>query len=335
MPKIIPNKPQHLLDLQFKLKISPLSIADELRVRSGAVVNSLSAKEISGPFKLFIFPESSPGEFNIDFGEAPVDLDSFDMLVDSGLTSIRSWSLEALNVQEFWQSDGIEIASGSTCLMLSFSKSTDGRWTVTDRSVFEGEDASGEENSSLPDGLRSLAASATARGLGKNAAHFLILIDDTPSMDDILDTEIVPRLVSVIRSISASKNTKPIFLSLGGFKNELVGVLDSAEESYSNLRAQSKSDKDRFGIPPFSQTLEKMVYTSAPNSALYVLTDSLPWIDEEELSRELLENDKYIYVVLTGSGLGVQLNNLDDRVLVVDVSAALGDDPKELIKRFV
>jgi hypothetical protein len=335
MPKIIANKPQQLEDLQFKLEIGSMSITDELRVRAGTLVSDLTANGLVGPFKSFIFPEMATGTFNMDLSEAPSQVTELDILVDAQVTSFRSWSLTGLSTGEFWQNDGVEVASGASCLMLSFSKSSDGRWSVTAKNKFEGEEAYGAENSNLPDLLRPLAAQAQARGLGKNAAHFSTLIDTTESMKEHLEHAVMQNLITVIRGISASKNLRPVFTSVGGSKSDAIGVLDAADRKYLDLLDQARSDQDRHFTPPFSETLEKTVKSCEPNSALYVITDSMPWIDVEEMSEDLANKDSYVFVVLLSEGLAIDLTSLPARIMVINVANGRDEDSKELMKRFL
>lgn len=335
MPKIIANKPQYLEDLQFRLEIGSMSITDELRVRSGAEVSELTANGLSGPFQSFIFHDLTPGIFNIDLSEAPSSMTEVDILVDAQITSFRSWSLTGLSTGEFWQNDGVEVASGASCLMLSFSKSSDGKWSVTAKNKFEGEEAYGAENSNLPDDLRPLAAQAKARGLGKNAAHFSILIDTTESMKEHLEHSVMQNLMTVIRSIGASKNLRPVFTSVGGSKADAIGVLDAADKKYLDLLSQARSDQDRHFTPPFSETLEKRVKSCEPNSALYVITDSMPWIDVEEMAQDLANKDSYVFVVLLSEGLPIDLTSLPARIMVINVANGRDEDQKELMKRFL
>ena len=335
MTKIIANKPQHLKGVQFRLAIGSVSITDELRVRSLKIVSDLSDMGLTEPFKSFIFPEGSPGTFNMDFSEAPADISEIDILVDAQITSFRSWSLTGLSEDEFWQNDGVEIASGASCLMLSFSKSIEGSWNVTARNKFEGEESYGVENSNLPDDLRSLAAQASARGLGKNSSHFSILIDTTQSMQEFLEASIMHNLINVIRAISASKNNKAIFVSAGGAKNDSIGLLESADKKYMELLGRAQSDKDKHFTPVFSETLEKTVKSGEVASAMYVITDSMPWIDVEEISKVLEEKNSHIFVILTSKGLGIELMGLSERIMLISVSDGLDEDPKDLMKRFL
>jgi len=335
MPKIIANKPQHLEDLQFRLEIGSMSITDEIRMRSGALVADLTANGVTEPFKSFVFPEVAPGTFNIDLSEVPSQMTELDVLVDAQVTSFRSWSLSGLSTGEFWQNDGVEVAAGASCLMLSLSRSSDGKWSVTAKNKFEGEEAYGAENSNLPDDLRPLAAQAKARGLGKNAAHFSILIDTTESMKEHLEDSVMHNLITIIRAISASKNLRPVFTSVGGAKVDAIGVLDAADRKYLDLLNQARSDQDRHFTPPFSETLEKNVKSSEPNAALYVLTDSMPWIDVDEMSQDLEAKDSYVFVVLLSEGLAIDLSSLPERIMVINVANGPEEDQKELIKRFL
>lgn len=334
MPKIVANKPQFLEDSQFKLAIGSVGITDELRVRSGELVSSLSANRLESPFSSFIFPESA-GTFNIDLSELPTQMVELDILVDADVASFRSWALTGLSTGEFWQNDGVEIASGSSCLILSFTKTGDGVWSVTARNKFEGEEAYGAENSNLPDDLRSPAAQASARGLGKNCNHFSILIDTTESMKEHLEHPIMHNLLTTVRAISASKNTKAVSVSVGGSKNSSFGILDDANRKYADLLAKSRTDGDRHFIPPFSETVEKAVKSGEPNSAMYVFSDSMPWIDVEEISQELEERDSYIFIVLLSKGLSLDLLGLSSRIQIINVADGLDEELKDLMKRFL
>ena len=335
MPKIIANKPQHLEDLQFRLEIGSMSITDELRVRSGNLVADLTASGLTSPFASFIFPEMAAGTFNIDLSEMPSTITELDVLVDAQVTSFRSWSLTGLSTGEFWQNDGVEIAVGASCLMLSFSKSSDGQWSVTAKNKFEGEEAYGAENSNLPDDLRPLAAQAKARGLGKDAVHFSILIDTTESMKEHLEHPVLQNLITIIRAISASKNLRPVFTSVGGSKSDAIGVLDAADKKYLDLLEQSRSDQDRHFTPPFSETLEKTIKSGEPNSALFIVTDSMPWIDVEEMAQDLASKDSYVFVVLLSEGLALDLVSLPERIMVINVANGHAEESKELMKRFL
>jgi hypothetical protein len=295
----------------------------------------MTASGLTSPFVSFIFPEMAAGTFNIDLSETPSTLTELDVLVDAQVTSFRSWSLTGLSTGEFWQNDGVEVASGASCLMLSFTKSSDGLWSVTAKNKFEGEEAYGAENSNLPDDLRPLAAQAKARGLGKDAAHFSILIDTTESMREHLEHPVLQNLNTVIRAISASKNLRPVFTSVGGSKGDSVGVLDAADKKYLDLLEQARSDQDRHFTAPFSETLEKTVKSCEPNSALFIITDSMPWIDVEEMSEDLVNKDSCVFIVLLSEGLALDLLSLPARIMVINVATGLHEEPKELMKRFL
>lgn len=335
MPKIMPNKPQRLEDLQFKLEIGSVSITDEMRIRSGNLIAEMAASGLMSPFSLFVFPEQSTGTFNIDLSEVPSSITELDVLVDAEATSFRSWSLTGLSTREFWQNDGVEVAAGTSCLMLSLSKSGDGQWSVIAKNKFEGEEVYGAENANLPDDLRSLAAQAKARGIGKDAAHCSILIDTTESMKQHLDHPLLQNLITVIRAISASKNLRPVFTSVGGSKGDAIGVLDAADKKYLDLLNQARSDLDRHFTPPFSETLEKTVKSGESNSALYIVTDSMPWIDVEEMSKDLATKESYVFVVLLSEGLALDLISLPERIVVINVANGHAEEPKELMKRFL
>jgi hypothetical protein len=349
MPKIIANKPQHLEDLQFRLEIGSMSITDELRVRSGNLVADLTASGLTSPFASFIFPEMAAGTFNIDLSEMPSTITELDVLVDAQVTSFRSWSLTGLSTGEFWQNDGIEIASGSSCLILSFSRAIDGLWSVTARNKFEGQESYGTENSNLPDDIRALAALANAHGLGKSASNFSIILDTTTSMQRYLDCEGMLDLVTIIRAISASKNNRAVGVSFGGSNTGLIGILDAANKKFLDLLVHSRSEEERQRTPPFSETVEKAVKASEPNSALYVISDSIPWIDVEEIAAELQEKDTYIFIVLISNNLGIDISSLPKQIVIINIPEDLcGDsgnstntsspqlrDPKDLAKRFV
>lgn len=349
MPTIIANKPQQLEDLQFRLEIGSLSITDELRVRSGNLIAEMTVSGLTSPFASFIFPEMAAGTSNIDLSEVPSNLTELDVLVDAQVTRFRSWSLTGLSSGEFWQNDGIEIASGSSCLILSFSKSSDGFWSVTARNKFEGQESYGNENPNLPDEIRGLAAFATARGLGKSASNFSIILDTTTSMQRYLECEGLLDLINIIRAISASKNNRAVGVSFGGSMTGSLGVLDAAIKKFLDLLNYSRSEEERQRTLPFSETVEKAVKSSEPNSALYVISDSIPWIDVEEIAAELEEKDTYIFIVLISSSLGIDVSSLPKRIIIINFPEDLcGDsensrnpsspqprEPKDLAKRFV
>lgn len=349
MPKIMPNMPQRLEDSQFKLVLASTHITDELRVRSGALISDLVSGGITEPFQSFIFPEMAAGVFNLDLSDAPPTITEIEFLVDANFTSFRSWSMKGHNSKEFWENDGVEIASGSSCLMLSLVRSDDGYWTVVARNKFEGEESYGQENSSLPDDIRALAAIASARGLGKSAVNFSILFDTTASMQRHLQSEGVLELIRVIRAISASKNNRDVSVSFGGTKIGSVGVLDSADKKYFDLLTHSRSDEERQQTPPFSETVERAVKASEHNSALYVISDSIPWIDVEEIATELEAKDLHIFIVLISDSLGIDVSSLPSRIVLITVPETLfteserstsvnvstSPDLKDLVKRFV
>jgi uncharacterized tellurite resistance protein B-like protein len=349
MPKIMPNMPQRLEDSQFKLVLASTHITDELKVRSGALISDLVSGGISEPFESFIFPEMANGVFNLDLSDAPPELTEIEFLIDAHFTSFRSWSMGGHNSKEFWENDGVEIASGSSCLMLSLVRSDDGHWNVVARNKFEGEESFGQENSSLPDDIRALAAIASARGLGKSAVNFSILFDTTASMQQHLQSEGVLELIKVMRAISASKNNRDVSVSFGGSRIGSIGVLDSADKKYLDMLAHSRSDEERQQTPPFSETVERAVKASEHHSALYVISDSIPWIDVEEIATELEAKDLHIFIVLISDNLGIDVSSLPARIVLITVPETLfscseksspayvstNSDLKDLVKRFV
>jgi hypothetical protein len=139
----------------------------------------------------------------------------------------------------------------------------------------------------------------------------------------------------VIRAISASKNLRPVFTSVGGSKGDAIGVLDAADKKYLDLLNQARSDLDRHFTPPFSETLEKTVKSGESNSALYIITDSMPWIDVEEMSKDLATKESYVFVVLLSEGLALDLFSLPERIGVINVANGHAEEPKELMKRFL
>jgi len=349
MPKIMPNMPQRLEDSQFKLVLASTHITDELKVRSGTLISDLTSGGMTEPFQSFIFPEMVTGAFNLDLADVPPALTEIEFLVDAHFTSFKSWSMKGHNSNEFWGNDGVEIASGSSCLMLSLFRSNDGHWNVVDRNKLEGEESYGQENSSLPDDIRALAAIASARGLGKSAVNFSILFDTTASMQRHLQSDGVLELIRVVRAISASKNNRDVSVSFGGTKIGSIGVLDSADKKYLDLLAHSRSDEERQQTPPFSETVERAVKASEHTSTLYVISDSIPWIDVEEIATELEAKDLHIFIILISDNLGIDVSSLPARIVLIQfpenlfgeseksssVTASTSPDLKDLIKRFV
>jgi len=334
MTKIASDKAQVLSDRQFKLSIGPVNITDDVIARAATSESVISGNSARPPFDSFIFKTPEIGAFNLDLSEAPENITKIDVLIKTQTTNFRSWSLTGLSSREFWQNDGFSVPEGATCLLLSFTKVNQSSWTVTAVNRLEGEDFESVENSELPDDLRSLAAQARAKGICAGARQFGILLDTTESMSGTLTSNLLIDVLTVIRSISAANSNKPVALSLGGVSNGSLGVLDDAVKKFHYLLQISKTEAQRKNTLPLSESLENSVMQFQDRTVLYVITDSIPWIDLEGISRKLESTESKLFIVLVNSQRAIEVKGLPSSLFVIRLDERLDTEPKTVLKKF-
>lgn len=297
MAKTVANKPQQLGDSQWLLTWQGSHRTDVVTAVLGSEQVRVSPFDRNSSIAGFMKPDEQSHGLLLDLGRAPSTVAVIDFTFDVITEGDRAWTIEGLSTGEVWQNDSVKVPADAPCLILSLERS-EGAWQVVAREKILGEQGDITVDEQIPESYRELVARATARGLAESSMNFAAVVDITPSMQSALEDGSIKKILNCLVAIGASANNRPIDVSFHGVHELKLSVDDQIDSAYSNaLLASSKVVQS---AKPLHSLVPAMAGTLKSNSTLYVVTDSMFFV-EEDIFEELAEAGTKVRVLLTGS----------------------------------
>ena len=297
MAKTVPNKPQQLGDTQWLLTWQGSTRTDVITAVIGNEQARVSPFDRTASVSAFMRPDDQTNGLLIDLGRAPETAEIIEFTFDVMAEGDRAWTIEGLSTGEVWQNDSVKVPADAPCLVLSLERA-EGGWQVVAREKILGEQGDITVDEQIPDAYQELVARATARGLAGNSMNFSALVDITPSMHDAHEDGTVEKLLNCLVAISASANNRPIEVSFQGVHEQKISVDDEIGSTYS--AAFIEATREVSSAKPLHSLVPSLAESLKPKSTLYVLTDSMFFV-EEDIIDDLTKLDAKVRVLLTGS----------------------------------
>lgn len=297
MAKTVPNKPQQLGDTQWLLTWQGSTRTDVITAVIGTEQARVSPFDRTSTVTGFMRPDDQTNGLLIDLGRVPDSVPVIEFTFDVMAEGERAWTIEGLSTGEVWQNDSVKVPADAPCLVLSLERA-EGAWHVVAREKILGEQGDITVNEQVPEAYQELVARATARGLAGDSINFTALVDITPTMHDAHEDGTVEKLLNCLVAVSASANNRPIDVSFQGVHEGKFSVDDEISSAYSAAFASSMADVAT--AKPLHALVPSIAETLKPKSTLYVLTDSMFFV-EEDIIEDLAKIDAKVRVLLTGS----------------------------------
>lgn len=328
MAKTVPNKPQQLGDTQWLLTWQGSNRTDVINAILGAEQSRVSPFDRTSAVSTFMRPDEQSNGLLIDLGRAPATANTIEFTFDVMAEGDRAWTIEGLSTAEVWQNDSVKVPADAPCLVLSLERA-EGGWQVVAREKILGERGDITVDEQIPDAYQELVARATARGLAGDSMNFSVLVDITPSMHDAHQDGTVEKLLNCLVAIGASANNRPIEVSFQGVHEQKISVDDEIHATYVN--AFSNAVQDVQLAKPLHSLVPDLATSLKPNSTLYVVTDSMFFV-EEDIIEDLQKCDAKIRVLLTGDDAPRFNLPANDYLKINQVGSLAGLDARSAIE---
>jgi hypothetical protein len=297
MAKTVPNKPQQLGDSQWLLTWQGTVRTDVITAVLGGQEMRVSPFDQSSPMAIFSKPDFQSGGLLLDLSLAPESSAAIEFTFDVMVDGERAWTIEGLSTGEVWQNESVKVPADAPCLVLSLERN-EGGWQVVAREEILGEHGDITVDDQIPEAYRELVSRATAKGIASGSMNILALLDVTPAMNQAHENGSVEKILNCLVAVGASANNRPIDVSFHGVFDRKLSVDDEISSSYQ--QAFEESIKSVQNAKPLHSLIPQLVDQLKPKSTLYVITDSMFFV-EEEIIDDLAKVDSKIRVLLTGS----------------------------------
>ncbi len=328
MAKTVPNKPQRLGDTQWLLTWQGSTRTDVITAVIGDNQSRVSPFDQSSSLTTFVKPDTQSSGLLIDLGRAPQTAVAIDFTFDVMAEGERAWTIEGLSTGEVWQNDSVKVPADAPCLVLSLERQDDG-WQVVAREKILGEQGDIKVDDQIPDAYQELVARATARGLAEDSMNFAVVVDLTPSMNEVHENGAVANILNCLVAIGASANNRPIDVSYHGVHEVKMSVDDDMPDTATKSYLHSMEGVS--GAKPLHSLVPQLIERLKPDSTLYVISDAMFFVEEDILD-ELTKAKSKLRVLLTGSEAPRFALPESQLLKIVSVGDVAGVDPRTVLE---
>lgn len=296
---------------RWGLSFSGVTQAEDLSMNLGGREYELTASEL--PLEIANFCVRVPGrfdEFILNLKKVPENFVSLEFFISSPSNGPFGWTLQSQVSIDSWSSDRINASSGNKVMVLRLVRN-DGEWDIESHNQAVGYTTTGQTVSSsqeirtsqqqINDSLEYAEEFAASHPSGNTTSQVWLVVDTGVSMERLLVTGTGYPVAQAISAINSKISRRPLKMLLGTFNSDLN------REIAEQLRAE---DFDEFfqqhqtGRGFRSELREFLSDTAQGNSTVFLLTDSVPPITQDLLSR--LENlNIKVQILLVGDDLFV------------------------------